>query len=502
VYLVGAGPGDPKLITVKGLEALKRAEVVVYDHLISEQLLDQAGPTARLIYVGKEKGRHARTQTQINRLLVRTAKAGRIVVRLKGGDPMLFGRGGEEALALVHAKIPYEIVPGVTSAIAVPAYAGIPVTHRGVSSSVSIITGHEDPSKTDTTIPWKRLAASSETLVCLMGVGALVKTVDGLIRYGRSKTTPCAVIEWGTLPRQRTIVGTLSTIASRCERLHLKPPAVIVIGQVVKLRDRLNWFERKRLFGLRIAVTRPLDRADRLAELLQGLGAEVVTFPTIELVSTNSNGLFKRCVDRIEKFDWVFFTSPEGIHWFQRLLAAQRKDLRVLGGRQIGAIGPKTASSIQELGIRVDVVPRTYSQEGLLEGLKPRRLAGQRALILSAQGSRNVLEQGLRAKGMEVVRVPLYRTVIPSSLRRHVRGAFSQPFDYVTVTSSSCVDHLAQALRACGFSKVLRRLRFASIGPVTSSAVRRAGGRVAVEARVSTVEGLVETITRAVRPRT
>ena len=525
VYLVGAGPGDPKLITVKGLDALKRADVVMYDHLVSERLLDHAQPKAKLLYVGKEggsdpKGRKSRlgsdpstSQRAINRLLVREAKKGKIVVRLKGGDPVLFGRAGEEALALAKGRIPYEIVPGVTSAIAVPAYAGIPLTHRALSSSVAIITGHEDPTKSGSTIRWDRLARATETLVCLMGVGTLAPITQQLIRHGRSKTTPCAVIEWGTLPRQRTVVGTLATITRRCEQAHLKPPAVVVVGEVVTLRRWLNWFERKPLFGRRIVVTRPTDRAEQLADLLESLGAEVALLPAIELVPLRTNGLFRRTIQRIDEFDWVFFTSPDGIRWFQRLLAASRKDLRILRGRHIGAIGPKTAASIEQLGIHVDFIPKTFSQEGMLGGLKGRPLRGKQALILSAKDSRDVLEQGLKAHGMNVVRVPIYRTLVPVTLLKQIKQVFGEPMeprpaeggggatsrakrgiDLVTVTSSSCVDHLVDAMRGSGVADLVGHLRFASIGPVTSATVCEHGGTVAVEARSSTIEGLVEAI--------
>lgn len=526
VYLVGAGPGDPKLITVKGLEALRRADVVIYDHLVSPRLLDSCHPTATVIYVGKEKDRprqaspglgrgrdvapreawynrshglasgapHAKSQAAINRLLVRYAKAGRCVVRLKGGDPVLFGRGGEEALALVRAKIPYEFVPGVTSAIAVPAYAGIPVTHRALASSIAILTGHEDPSKSQTAIRWDRVATATDTLVLLMGVGTLKDTASQLIRHGRSKDTPCAVIEWGTLPRQRTVVGTLMTIARRCEQARLKAPAVVVVGKVVTLRHWLNWFEQQPLFGKRIVVTRPSDRAESLAELLEQLGAEVVKLPAIELAPAKANGVFHRAIQSFETFDWVFFTSPEGIHWFQRLLEAQRKDLRILYGRHIGAIGPKTAASIQHLGIHVDFLPKTFSQEGMLGGLKGRKLSGKRALILSAQDSRDVLEHGLRRLGMDVTRVAMYRTAASPTLLKRVQAVFREPIDWVTVTSSSCVEQFAQAMRAGGLSKILRRVQFVSIGPVTSATVRQVGGRVTIEAKRSTIEDLVEAL--------
>ena len=500
VYLVGAGPGDPKLITVKGLEALTRADAVVYDHLVTERLLDHAPAAARRVYVGKEKGRHTTSQAAINRLLIRLAKSGKTVVRLKGGDPVLFGRGGEEALELSRAGVRYELVPGVTSALAVPAYAGIPVTHRQLSSSVAIVTGHEDPAKPGQVIRWNRLATATDTLVCVMGVSTLPAIAAQLIRHGRLRATPCAVIEWGTLPRQRTVTGTLATIASRCRQASLEPPAVLVVGEVVRLRRRLNWFERKPLFGKRIVVTRPTDRSEQLADVLETLGAEVIQLPAIELAPVQANGAFHRTMQSLDEFAWVFFTSPEGIQWFRRLLASERSDLRILRGRHIGAIGPKTAASIEQLGIHVDFVPKTFSQEGMLQGLGRRRLLGKRALILGAKDSREVLEQGLKRCGMDVVKVPIYQTAVPAALARRVREVFARPVDLVTVTSSSCVDHLVEALRVSGLRRRVRQILFASIGPVTSATVREHGARVSIEATQSTIEGLVEAIVSARPP--
>ncbi len=494
VYLVGAGPGDPKLITVKGLEALQRADVVIYDHLVSPRLLEQCRPGAQIIYAGKEQGEHAKSQHQINRLLIRYAKAGKAVVRLKGGDPVLFGRGGEEALACRAAGVQAEFVPGVTSAIAAPAYAGIPVTHRLCASSVAIVTGHEDPGKPDTAIRWAQVATATDTLVILMGVGTLGTIAQRLIEHGRAKQTPCAAIEWGTWPQQRTVVGTLSTIAARCRQARLKPPAVIVVGEVVKLRKYLTWFERAPLFGKRIVVTRPAEKADQLADQLEALGAEVVRLPAIELAAVDANGLFHRAVDELPDTDWVFFTSPEGIGWFERLLKTARKDLRILHGCHLGAIGPKTAASIEQRGLHVDYLPTAYSQEGIVKGLAARRLRGQHAVIFSAEGSREVLEDGLRRLGMDVCRVPIYRTVVPETLARHVKQAFADRVDVVTATSSSCVEHLVRTMRSCGLSRRVKALRFASIGPVTSATIRRMGARVAIQAKVSTIEGLVDAL--------
>ncbi|MBI3020736.1 MAG: uroporphyrinogen-III C-methyltransferase [Candidatus Omnitrophica bacterium] len=499
VYLVGAGPGDPKLLTVRGQELLRRADVVVYDHLVSPRLLTVCSPHAKLVYVGKEADRHAARQQAINRLLVREARAGRTVVRLKGGDPFVFGRGGEEALALARAKVAYEVVPGVTSAIGVPAYAGIPVTHRKLSSSFAVITGHEDPTKTGSSIRWRQLATSCDTLICLMGVSKLPSIVTRLIRHGRDRSTPCAVIEWGTSPTQRTLTGTLQTIVGLAKRAAIQPPATLVVGNVVALRRQLNWFEARPLFGKRILVTRASDKADTFADQLEALGAEVEQLPAIELGPVRQNGLLREAITGFPRPDWVFFTSPEGIGWFARILRAARQDLRWLSGCHIGAIGSKTAAAIEERGLHVDFVPKQFSQEGILEGFPRRVLRGKRALILCAEESRDVLVQGLRGRGCEVKKLPIYRTLVPRALATGITTLFERPFDYVTVTSASCVEHLYAALKAAASADRFRRLRFASIGPVTSSHVRAHGGRVMVEANPSTIEGLVQAVLKRVK---
>lgn len=499
VYLVGAGPGDPKLLTVRGHELLGQADLVIYDHLVAPQILKHCSPSAKLVYVGKEAKKHHMDQLSINALLVRAARTGQMVVRLKGGDPFLFGRGGEEALALAKVRIPYEVVPGVTSAVAVPAYAGIPVTHRGYASSVAMITGHEDPAKPASAIRWKELATATDTLVCLMGVATLPQIVRRLITHGRAPSTPCAVVAWGTRPIQRTMTGTLQSIADDVKRAGIQPPAILIVGKVVTLRRQLNWFETKPLFGKRILVTRAADKAESLADQLEALGAEVEQLPAIELVPAPSNGAFRDAVNEMPKTHWVFFTSPEGIGWFTRMLKPYRKDLRWLSGCHIGAIGPKTAAAIESAGLHVDFVPQRYSQEGMLHDLPARVLRGRRALILSAEGSRDVLETGLQKRGMHVRKVPIYRTVVPRALQSRIASVFERPFDAVTATSASCVEHLAQALAAAKTTPRVAQLHFASIGPVTSSAVRAHGGRVLIEAKTSTIKGLIDVILRHFR---
>jgi len=489
------------LLTIKGREVLERADVVVYDHLISKEVLAFAEKKAKRVYVGKRAGRHTASQPKINRLLVREARSGKTVVRLKGGDPFLFGRGAEEASALVKARIVFEVVPGVTSALAVPAYAGIPLTQRELASSVAVLTGHEDPNKADEAKRWSNASTACDTLVFLMGVIALPRIAETLIESGRDPKTPVAVIEWGTWPSQRTTTATLATVAAKARRLSVKPPAIVVVGEVVRLRDELSWFEKRPLFGRRILVTRAADKSASLAGSLRALGADAVELPAIELAPVKANGLFMKAVDEIPETDWLFFTSPEGVGWFSRMLKLKRKDIRWLSGCRIAAVGPKTASAIEDAGLHVDYMPRQFSQEGLLKDLPQRLTRGKRALILTAQESRDVLVRGLRRRGVNARKVPVYRTTVPSRLSSRVREVFAQPFDWVAVTSGSCAVHLRQALRQAGREKRFKGLRFASIGPVTSAAVRALGGRVAVEAKNATIDGLVDALIKAGRIR-
>jgi uroporphyrinogen III methyltransferase/synthase len=468
----------------------------LYDHLVSPRLLEACLPRAARVYVGKEADGPSVRQEVITSRLIREAKAGRTVVRLKGGDPFLFGRGGEEALALAKAGVPFEVVPGVTSAVAVPAYAGIPVTHRGLSSSVAIITGHEDPAKPSRALEWERLARSCDTLVCLMGVEQLPRIVAQLLRHGRAPQTPCAVIEQGTHPSQRTVTGTLRAIAPAAARAKVRPPAVLVVGEVVSLRTRLAWYERRPLWGMRILVTRAAEKAEALGGRLEALGAQVERLPAIALAPAASNGALRDLLQQDEKPEWVLFTSPEGIGHFIRQIRPHHRDVRWLAGCRIGAIGPKTREAVERLGLRVDFAPTRFSQEGMAAEFPRRGMRGKRALLLCAEESREVLADGLRQRGMRVTRLPIYRTLVPRALRRGVAELARRRVDLVTVTSAGCADHLHRALVAGGYSGVFRLLSFASIGPVTSSRVRELGGRVVVEAKASTIEGLIDAILR------
>ncbi|MBI2093262.1 MAG: uroporphyrinogen-III C-methyltransferase [Candidatus Omnitrophica bacterium] len=495
VYLVGAGPGDPGLLTLRGVELLRQADVVVFDHLVSRSVLRHCSPKAKRIYAGKEgNGATSATQNEINHILIQTAKAGKRVVRLKGGDPFLFGRGGEEALALTKAGLEYEVVPGVSSAIAASAYAGIPVTHRGISSSLAVVTGHEDPLKSKSSLDWQLLSNACDTLVFLMGLTTLPGIVARLLEHGRSALTACAVIEWGTTAHQRTVVGNLKTIAKKVTQAAIHPPAVLVVGDVVKLRRELAWFEKKPLFGKRILVTRAADKAEALVRKLQLLGAEVEELAAIELKAVSVSRRFKAIIQSTQKPDWVFFTSPEGIFWFYRMLEPLHRDLRWLSGCHIAAIGPKTAQAIEAMGIHVDFIPKRYSQEGMIQDFPARNASGSSALILSAKESRSVLEVGLRKRGIRVSRLAIYRNHLPENLLSGLKDMTEKPFNGVTVTSASCAEHLHQALTRLKKGRLFPKIPFVSIGPVTSAAVRELGGKVTAEAKVSTIEGLIDAI--------
>ncbi len=376
VYLVGAGPGDPGLITVKGIESLKKADVIIYDRLLDERLLDLAAPTAERIYVGKAVGEHTRPQNEINQLLVTMAKEGKTVVRLKGGDPFVLGRGGEEAEVLAQNCVPFEVVPGITSAVAVPAYAGIPVTHRGLASSFAVITGHEDPNKEESSINWEKLATGVDTLIFLMGMKNLPEIVSKLIEFGRPSSTPVAVIKEGTKPEQKTVVGSLQDIVAKVKDNSLIPPAIIIIGEVVRLRDKLRWFDNRPLFGKRILVTRARHQASALSQLLAEHGAKPIELPSIDIQPIADSMELDQAISNLKGYHWIIFTSTNGVAAFWQQLNDLRLDSRAMFGLQIGAIGPATAEALAANGVTPDYVPESYTTEGILAGLGHRDIAG------------------------------------------------------------------------------------------------------------------------------
>ena len=418
VFLVGAGPGDPDLITVRGRRCLEQAEVVLYDRLVDPVLLSHAPASAEMIYVGKRSAQHTVPQDGINALLVEHALAGKRVVRLKGGDPFVFGRGGEEALALRAAGVPYEVVPGISSGVAVPAYAGIPVTHRGLTSHVTFVTGHEDPTKEEAQIDWDKLASDVGTLVIFMGVKNLPKMVDELTRRGRPIDTPIALIRYGTVPQQRTVTGTLANIVEKVAAAKLRPPAITIVGDVVTLREKLHWFEDRPLFGARVVVTRPRAQAGPQIQSLRDMGAEVVAFPTIRIEPIVDSPEIAAMLAAIDSYDLIVLTSVNGVECFFDQLRRAGADARRLHRAFVVAIGPKTSAACRAHGVAPDLVPKTFVAEGVLEALddrlraEGRTLAGVRILIPRALDAREVLPEAFAAAGATVDIVPLYETVL------------------------------------------------------------------------------------------
>lgn len=494
VYLIGAGPGDPGLITVKGRQCLERATVVVYDYLANSQLLDYAPAAAERIYVGKTRGRHHAPQEEINALLVRRAQEGEVVVRLKGGDPFIFGRGGEEALALHDAGIPFEIVPGVTSGFAVAAYAGIPLTHRDFTTSLGLVTGHEDPARKMSSLDWSKLSTGVGTLVFYMGMANLSLLTEQLQAHGRSGATPVAVIQWGTTPKQRTVKGTLADIVGKVQQANLKPPAIIVVGEVVNLRDQLAWFDNRPLFGKRILVTRSAEQAGSFVADLEALGAEAVSLPVIAIIPPTSWAELDGEIAELARTDVLVLTSTNAVDMFFSRLAASGKDGRALHSVQVAAVGPKTAQAIRQHGIVPDLVPEDYRAEGLIEMLAAQGVAGQRILYPKAALARDIIPRELTALGADV-RAPLaYQTVAPEQGAERLQEILAQgPLDAVTFTSSSTVDNLL-AMAGPEARTALEQAALFSIGPLTSATMRRHGLNVAGEPAKYTLEGLLTCI--------
>jgi len=497
VYLVGSGPGDPGLLTLKAKECIEKADVVIYDYLANVVFLDYARKETERIYVGKEGGSHTLGQNEINRLIVEKARQGLRVVRLKGGDPFIFGRGGEEAQELVKAGIPFEVVPGVTSAIAVPAYAGIPLTHRDFTATVAFVTGHEDPTKETSNIAWDKIATGIGTLVFLMGVGNLSKIAAGLMDHGRSPDTPVAVIRAGTVPGQRTVTGSLGNIAEVAQKEKIRPPAIIVVGDVVGLRKELNWFEQRPLFGKRIVVTRSREQASEFTARLSDLGAECVEFPTIEVTPPSSWKELDRAIGNLETYQWLVFTSVNGVKYFFDRLEDSGQDARNLKGIQIAAIGPKTADAIREKGVRPDLVPEEYRAEAVVEAFRKRGVKGLRILLPRAAEAREVLPQELERMGAAVEVVAAYRTVRPKGAKDEIRDMLEKgDIHMVTFTSSSTVSNFMGMFEEEG-GRLLRwmeKVKVACIGPVTAKTAKERGLSVHITPPDYTIEALAKAI--------
>ncbi|MCC6273709.1 MAG: uroporphyrinogen-III C-methyltransferase [Deltaproteobacteria bacterium] len=498
VYLVGAGPGDPGLLTLKAQACLERADLVFFDQLVNPEILSHC-PRAKRFDVGKRGHRGHFPQDKIAQLLVQAARRHHVVVRLKGGDPFVFGRGGEEAEALRRAGVPFEIVPGVTSAVAVPAYAGIPVTHRGFGSSVAFVTGHEDPEKPGRrvrtpAIDWEALARIP-TLVLLMGVKTLEDNFARLVRAGKSPATPAAIVEWGTYPRQRSRVGDLRSLPMLAKRAGIRPPAVTVVGEVVRLKPDLDWYEAKPLFGRRILVTRAGDQASELSRRLREAGAQPLELSALEIRPPRSWAALDRALAGIEGYDWLIFTSVHAVEAFLLRLKKFRKGPRALSFLKIAAVGPVTARRLEEAGFSVARLGESFTSEALGRALRARELKGKRILFPRAEVAREAFVSDLRKKGASVEVVFAYRTGLPRLSRRKILTALgAAPVDLLTFASGATAENLARLLRQAGLWERFRKVPAAAIGPVTRAAARRAGFRVVAMPRTHTIEALVEAI--------
>jgi uroporphyrinogen III methyltransferase / synthase len=485
VYLVGAGPGDPGLMTARGLELIATADLILHDRLIPPGALAAARHGAELVYVGKRPGNPSVPQDEIEERMIEAARRGLAVVRLKGGDPFVFGRGGEEAEALHAAGVEFEVVPGVTAGVAAPAYAGIPLTHRDDASAVAFITGHEEPGKEGPALDWEALAAFPGTLVFYMGVKRLAENAAELIAAGRDPEEPAAAIEKGSMPGQRTVAATLGTVADAVEREGLQAPAVVVVGAVAAHREALAWLEQRPLHGKRVVVTRARAQASELAATLRGLGADVVELPAIRIEPRIDSEEVRRAVEALHTYALVCLTSPNGVRLLFEAMAEQGRDARALANATVAAIGPGTATALRERGVGADIVPEQFVAEALAEALGPVEVRNRPVLVARAAEARDVLPDALSERGAEVDVVALYETVREEPDPEAVAAA--READYLTFTSSSTVRNLVDALGG----DLPSRARVVSIGPVTSEAVRAAGREVSVEADRHDVEGLI-----------
>ena len=485
VYLVGAGPGDPGLITCKGRSVLEHADVVLHDHLANEALLHLAPAHAELVYVGKKKAVHACTQEEICEIMIDRARRGLSVVRLKGGDPFIFGRGGEEAEALADAGVPFEVVPGVTSPLGIAAYTGVPLTHRDHTSVVTFVTGHDVAH-----IDWDKVG-HAETLVIFMGLTTFGQISNEIVSRGRSAETPAIAVRWGTRTDQETISGTLGTLPRLIQERGLKPPATIIVGEVVRLRDKLNWYERLSLFGKRIVVTRARGQVEALSTKLRALGADVIEMPTIEIVPASDYGPLDQAIAELDRYDWLIFTSANGVRYFVERLDQSPQDLRALRAR-ICAIGEATKSAIEALHLKVELIGEEYVAESLVEAFRSVDLAGKRVLLPRAAVARDVLPIELRKRGACVDVVEVYRTIVPESAGKQaaeIFGSVRKP-DWITFTSSSTVQNFVRVAGA----DALRDVKVASIGPVTTATAKKMGISVSTEANIYTTDGVVAAI--------
>ena len=500
VYLVGAGPGDPGLLTIKGLECIKKADVLIYDYLASPTLLKYAGEDAEKIYVGKKGGDHTLSQEGINNLIAQKALEGNIVTRLKGGDPFIFGRGGEEAEVLISKGIPFEIVPGVTSAIAAPAYAGIPLTHRKFTSNLAFVTGHEDPTKDQSNIDWEALARGIGTLVFLMGVKNLPNIVRNLLEHGKSPDTPVALVRWGTTLRQTTVTGTLDNIVVKVQKAGLKAPAIIVVGKVVSLRQTMKWFENKPLMGKRIVVTRARAQASNLLAALSELGAQCLEYPTIEVVPPDDWTPLDQAFKKLPTYDWLVFTSVNGVKYFFKRLFEKGLDVRALGNLKTAVIGPATRTRLADFGVTADILPGSYRAESVVEAFSREDMQGKKVLLPRAKQARAVLPVELEKMGAAVDEITAYVTrPVSTGAEELAADLRNGDVDMVTFTSSSTATNFRALLPSADMDELLAGVRIVSIGPITTETAESLGFSVDITAATYTIPGLCEAIVNACR---
>jgi uroporphyrinogen III methyltransferase/synthase len=495
VYLVGAGPGDPGLITVKGRECIAHADVIVYDYLASPSLLKNAKKDSEIIYVGKQGGDHTLSQEEINALITEKAKKGLIVARLKGGDPFIFGRGAEEAEVLIENGISFEVVPGVTSAIAAPAYAGIPLTHRMFTSTVAFVTGHEDPEKAESGINWEALAKGIGTIVFLMGVKNLPNIVKQLMNHGLSPDTPVALVRWGTTSKQRSVSGTIGNIVELVKIAGLKSPAIIIVGNVVKLKEKMDWFEKRPLFGKRIAVTRAREQASDLVGMLSALGAECLEFPTIKVEPPEDYSPLDKAIENISAYDWLIFTSVNGVDFFFQRLFANGRDMRSFHKIKTAVIGPATSDRLLGYGLKSDIIPESYRAESVVDAFRKENLKGKKILLPRAEEARAILPEELLKMGASVDEITAYRTrAVTDESAGLIKELKDKSIDLITFTSSSTVKNFAALLPAGMLEELMMDISVAAIGPVTADTAKNMGFNVGIIAVSFTIQGLCDAI--------
>lgn len=495
VYLVGAGPGNPDLITIRGKECIQKADVIIYDYLASPFFLKYASETTELLYVGKKEGHHTLPQPEINDLIINKARQGLTVIRLKGGDPFIFGRGGEEAEALVKENIPFEVVPGITSAIAAPAYAGIPLTHRDFTSTLAFVTGHENPAKKESNINWEALAKGIGTIVFFMGVKNLPHITRKLMEHGLSSDTPVGLIRWGTTSRQMTVTGTLATIVEQVKAAGLKAPAITVVGRVVQLRETLKWYENRPLLGKRIVVTRAREQASDLVKELSELGADCLEYPTIRIAPPDDWDRLDRAIENLCTYDWLIFTSVNAVDFFFQRLFEKNKDVRTLGHLQTAAIGPATERRLFSFGIKSDIVPQNYRAESVVAAFADIDIKNKMILLPRASEARPVLPAELAKMGAVADDIPVYCTLaVRDNADMLIQLLEDREVDLITFTSSSTVNNFKALLPPEKFKSLLRDVAIASIGPITSETARKLGFTVHISARDYTIPGLCQAI--------